>query len=235
MIHRQLKTCYKDLRENVYSYNVIGIGYSFWRQRPWPIVEVVKGKNILDLGSGPCVNGAVTALRNRGYVVCFDISKTMAYASKATLMKLNVHGDVVVGDALKMPFRSNSFDGILAIAVIHHIPKPFLIILFTDVKRVLKKLGVFVATVWSWKQRRFVVKAFIGILKSFCGVFSYVRRYVVSWKSRRGVFKRIYYLYDLNELVEIVRGLNMVVVSSGYTWYLKQENKNVYIVLLKND
>ena len=113
----------EDIVTTIRSYDAIAHGYMFWRQRPWRIVDVVRGETILDIGSGPCVNGAYAALKNSGYVVCLDLSKSMAYAAKATLKKLNVLGDTVNADALLLPFRENSFDAVVAIAVVHHIPK----------------------------------------------------------------------------------------------------------------
>ncbi|MEL9939688.1 MAG: class I SAM-dependent methyltransferase [Ignisphaera sp.] len=231
---KQLRRDIRDLITNIISYNAIGVGYSFWRQRPWAIATIAKGKAVLDLGSGPCINGVATALRNGGYVVCLDISKTMASMARYTLKKFNVLGDAVIADALKTPFRSNSFDAILAIAVVHHIPKSLLPILFSEARRILKVLGIFVVTVWSWRHRRFILKTFLNIFFTLLGLLGYLRRYVIFWKSRRGYFKRVYYLYDLKELIEAVKSSKMVVASSGYTWYIRQDNRNVYVAALKS-
>ncbi|MEM0027303.1 MAG: class I SAM-dependent methyltransferase [Ignisphaera sp.] len=232
--HKQLRRDIRDLITNIVSYNAIGVSYSFWRQRPWIIAAIAKGKAVLDLGSGPCINGVAAALRNGGYVVCLDISKTMAHMARYTINKFNVLGDAVVADALKTPFRSNSFDAILAIAVVHHIPKPFLSMLFSEARRILKVLGIFVVTVWSWRHRRFALRTLFNTFSTLFGTLGYLRRYVIFWRSRRGYFKRVYYLYDLKELVETIKSSYMVVASSGYTWYIKQDNRNVYVVVLKS-
>ena len=58
-------------------------------------------------------------------------------------LKLASKADII-GDALKLPFRANSFDTVLLIQVLEHIPKPKKML--EEIYRVLKKGGYLVLT-----------------------------------------------------------------------------------------
>lgn len=90
-----------------------------------------KGKKILDIGSGR--GGYSHKLFEEGaYVISLDITKE--YFQKT--------GDInfVLGNALKMPFRPNTFDFVFCSSLIEHVKYPELLI--KEVKRILKKGGM---------------------------------------------------------------------------------------------
>jgi len=229
----KLSSDLRDYLETIRSYNSIAEGYRFWRARPWPITRVVKGKVILDAGSGPCVNGAEAAKRNDAYVICLDTSTTMLLEAKEILIKRGVLGDAIVADATKMPLRSSSIDAVMAVALIHHLPKPLAEIFLREVYRVLKPRGTLVATVWLWRQRRFALQTVLNYLRTLGGLLGYPRKYTVLWRTRRGSYKRIYYLYTEKELAELAKKASLRILSLGYTYYLKHENRNLYLIALK--
>jgi len=225
---------YRDYVETMYSYNAIAEGYKFWRARPWPITRVVKGRVVLDAGSGPCTNGAEVALRTSGYVVCLDISKPMVYSARELLEKWGVLGDAVVGDATSMPIRSGSIDAVVAIALVHHLPRELLWKFLIEVHRVLRVRGVMLVTTWLWKQKRFLLQTIINYVKTLGGLLGYPRRYVVYWRTRRGRFKRVYYLYTEKELANHITKACLKVVSQGLVGYLKRKSDNIYTVAIKS-
>uniref|UniRef100_A0A7J2U2A3 Methyltransferase domain-containing protein n=1 Tax=Ignisphaera aggregans TaxID=334771 RepID=A0A7J2U2A3_9CREN len=94
----------------------------------------------------------------------------MAYTVKETLRKRNTWGDVVVGDATSMPIRSDSINVVVAIALVHHLPKELVQKFFIEVNRVSKPRGMLLATVWLWKQRRFLLQITINLIKTFGAV-----------------------------------------------------------------
>jgi ubiquinone/menaquinone biosynthesis C-methylase UbiE len=225
---------YRDYVETIRSYNAIAKGYKFWRARPWPITRVVKGRAVLDAGSGPCINGVEVALRSSGYVVCLDMSKSMAYTAREVLEKRRVLGDAVVGDATSMPIRSSSLDAVIAIALVHHLPRELALMFLTEVRRVLRVGGMLLVTIWLWKQRRFLLQTIVNYIKTLGGLLGYPRRYTVYWRTRKGKFKRIYYLYTEKELANLITKSNLNIVSQGLVGYLKNKSNNIYVIAVKS-
>lgn len=89
-----------------------------------------KGGMIADLG---CGSGVFTQLlSNRGYqVMGIDLSQTLTrYAHHQTGLSF------FQGDVETLPFKSNSLDGVVLSALIHHLPNPNKC--FKEVYRVLK-------------------------------------------------------------------------------------------------
>lgn len=230
---RILNRGYRDYFETIQSYNIIAEGYRFWRAKPWSIAKVVKGRVVLDAGSGPCVNGVEVAYRNNGYVICLDISKSMAYTARETLRRKEVLGDSVVGDAVNMPIRGSSIDSVIAIALVHHLPIEFAQRFFNEVYRVLKPRGMMLTTIWLWRQRRFLLQTIASYIKTLGGLLGYPRKYIVYWNTRRGKFKRIYYLYTEKELTNLVTKANLRIVSQGTIGYLRKKSDNLYIISIK--
>lgn len=92
--------------------------------------QFVKGGMIADLG---CGSGVFTQLMNqRGYnAVGIDLSQTLTQYARRTTQQSYFQGDVET-----LPFKSNSLDGVVLSALIHHLPNPELC--FKEVLRVLK-------------------------------------------------------------------------------------------------
>jgi len=224
---------YRDYIETIESYNIIAEGYRFWRSRPWSIAKVVRGRVVLDAGSGPCINGVDIAYRSRGYVICLDISKSMIYIAREVLKRRGVLGDAIVGDAIRMPIRSNSIDSVIAIALVHHLPKEFVQEFFNEVYRALKLRGMVLTTIWFWKQKRFLLKTIANYIKTLGGLLGYPRKYIVYWRTRRRKFKRVYYLYTEKEFTNFVTKNNLRIISKGTIGYLRKRSDNLYIIAIK--
>jgi SAM-dependent methyltransferase len=88
-----------------------------------------KGASLLDLGCGPRDQALAAAHYGLDYV-------GVDYASRAADL---------LADAHALPFRSDTFDLVLAYAVLEHLYNPF--IALGEVSRVLKQGGVFFGTV----------------------------------------------------------------------------------------
>jgi SAM-dependent methyltransferase len=78
------------------------------------------GRFLLDAGSGP-VQYDEYLTYSRGYHkrVCFDIS---IQALREARKRIGDHGLFVVGDIANLPFKEDTFDGIVSMHTIHHLP-----------------------------------------------------------------------------------------------------------------
>jgi len=101
------------------------------------LLKGIKGKKILDLG---CGTGALSKiLKNRGAIVSgIDISPKMINIAKRNVKNV----EFKIGSFYKIPYKSSSFDIVVASLVMHYASD--LNKSFKEVKRVLKRDGVFI-------------------------------------------------------------------------------------------
>ncbi|HSM26055.1 MAG TPA: class I SAM-dependent methyltransferase, partial [Anaerolineaceae bacterium] len=81
---------------------------------------IKEGKILLDAGSGPIQYPAyLTYMDGYQYRLCMDIS---IVALQEARKRIGDRGLFVVGDIAKMPFKQESFDGIVSLHTLHHLP-----------------------------------------------------------------------------------------------------------------
>lgn len=111
----------------------------FWDKFPRTIldrfVESVKGKKVLDIGSGPGRDGLI--LQDYGMnVTCLDASKVMVdLCAKQGL-------NAVAADFSKLPFEDVSFDGAWAYTALLHVSKQEIDQCLQEIRRVLRSGGI---------------------------------------------------------------------------------------------
>jgi hypothetical protein len=106
------------------------------------------GDMLLDAGSGP-VQYVEYLEYSRGYRrrVCADISFT---ALEEARRRLGEHGLYVVADVANLPFKPESFDGIVSLHTIHHLPEEEHLQAFREIYRLLKpQASAVVVNGWS--------------------------------------------------------------------------------------
>jgi len=90
---------------------------------------------ILDLGCGLLVNSLY--LKDNGFnAVGMDISFEMLCERKSRDLPF------ICADGLRLPFKKNSFEGLLLVDIIEHLPKGKVDEFMEEVKRVLKESGI---------------------------------------------------------------------------------------------
>jgi len=101
------------------------------------LLSNVKKKRILDLGCGSGIYAKI--LRRRGATVSgIDISSKMVELARQNVKNV----DFKVGTVYKLPYKSRTFDIVLASLVVHYFSN--LDKAFREIRRVLKKDGVFI-------------------------------------------------------------------------------------------
>lgn len=122
-----------------------------WQDLEFIKKYVSKGDKVLDLG---CGNGRLTELLKDLDIKYIGIDSSEKLISLAKKKYPNY--EFLKADALKLPFENNSFDKVISIAVLHHIPSRKLRLQFLkEIKRVLKPNGKLVLTIWNLWQLMF--------------------------------------------------------------------------------
>lgn len=120
---------------------------------PWVISNISLGSRVLELGPG---SGLTTdLLRQRSEkVIALELNPGLACSLRTRLRGSNA--DVVTGDAAAMPFPDETFSGVVAFTMLHHVPSPELQDkVFCQAWRVLEPGGIFVGSdsLQSWRMR----------------------------------------------------------------------------------
>lgn len=175
------------------DYAEIAAEFSATRQKPWPEFELFKKyakkfgpkAKILDVG---CGNGRLAgALESQNYIG-MDNSRALLKIAKKSYKKAKFK----YGDILKIPFPAKTFELVFAIAVLHHIPPGKLQLqAIQEIKRVLKKGGRAIITVWNLWQKKY--KAHID---------PKTHEALIPWKKK---IKRYYYAFKAAELAALLK------------------------------
>lgn len=103
--------------------------------------EDVKNKTILDIGCGFGWMEINLLNREASHVVGMEVSENDLKTAKKYVKNSRVKFEV--GNALKLPFKDSTFDTVVSWEVLEHIPKNCENIMFSEVRKVLKKNGKF--------------------------------------------------------------------------------------------
>tara|TARA_Y100000817_G_scaffold191960_1_gene149990 strand:- start:4989 stop:5606 length:618 start_codon:yes stop_codon:yes gene_type:complete len=172
-------------------YNSIASSFDNTRYRPWTCVEefldtIPKDSIIGDIG---CGNGKNMLYKDDCLNYGCDFSESLV---NICLQKgLNV----ICGDILNIPYKTESFDYTICIAVIHHlstVEKRKKAI--EELERVTKKGGKILVLVWAFEQEDDSRRKFT------------IQDNFVDWRDKQKnlLGKRYYYVFQKNELESLV-------------------------------
>jgi|GEM_PF-2572280 len=122
-----------------YNYNMkIFKELGYWEETGIATRKIASKKDytVLDLG---CGNGVSTNNIKGQLVIGLDLSESQLIKAKKDF----TNKQFIVGDAIKLPFKDDSFDLVLAINLLHHIPNTEKVL--EECWRVLKKGGHFLS------------------------------------------------------------------------------------------
>ncbi|KAI9351870.1 S-adenosyl-L-methionine-dependent methyltransferase [Pilaira anomala] len=216
-------------QKNVHEvYEVIATHFSDTRYKPWPVVEdFLNGLKVGSLGADVgCGNGKYIGVNPNVLVLGSDRS--------SNLIKI-VHDrgfEGMVADGLNLPYRDNSFDFAISIAVIHHFASPERRLqAIKDLFKIVRPGGKVLVFVWALEQTKFSKRNFEPGQQD---VF-------VPWKltPKKGepselkeeeypVYNRYYHLFKKGELDDLFEQIEGVVIErSGY------DRDNHYVIAQK--
>ena len=140
-------------KKHVYEvYDKISEHFSHTRYKPWPLVveflnSLEKNSMVLDVG---CGNGKYLSVNENLLMFGTDRSANLLAIAK----EKNINSQCFVADSLQLPIRTESFDAVISIAVIHHFSNELLRIqALKEIFRVTKKGGKILVYVWAMEQK----------------------------------------------------------------------------------
>ncbi len=172
-------------------YDTIATHFDNTRYRPWTCVEnfldtVPQGSSIGDIG---CGNGKNMLYKKD----CLNYGCDFSNQLVNICVKKNLN--VIYGDVLNIPYRTESFDYTICIAVIHHLSTvEKRVKAIKELQRVTKKGGKILILVWAFEQEDNSKRHFKR------------QDNFVDWKDKQQnlLGKRYYYVFKKNELESLV-------------------------------
>jgi len=110
----------------------------------------VVNKKVLEIGCGAGY-GADCLSNYASDFIAIDMSKINISHCQANYPKDNIA--FMIGDATKLPFTDNQFDVAISFQVIEHIEQKFILTYLTEIKRILKREGIFICSTPNKKLR----------------------------------------------------------------------------------
>ncbi|MBD3270274.1 methyltransferase domain-containing protein [Candidatus Peregrinibacteria bacterium] len=204
------------------SYNQIANEFSDTRVYPWKEFDLFKpylqeNDFIIDLG---CGNGRLLNylykkyLNNNFKYLGIDNSEGLLKKAKA----IHDEGLFILGDQLEIPLADNKADIIFNIAAFHHIPSYKLRMkALKEMRRVLKKDGILIITVWNlWQKKylKYTIKAILLSIVTF-GKYSF-NDFFIPWKKNDGkvLSKRYYHSFLPSEINTLCKKAGFEIVEN---------------------
>ena len=192
-------------------YNYISGHFNNTRHFIWPSVKqfletIPKYSIVADIGCGNGKN--MTYLNNDHIFIGTDFSIELLKICKEKQL------ETVVANNCTLPYKDNSFDSAISIAVIHHLSTPELRQLaINEIIRITKPNGLIMIQVWAFERE-------------------YNTKYetqdaMIPWKTKDNkIYNRYYYLFKKNELDKMIN-LNKVELIRSY------KERDNYIIIFK--
>lgn len=205
----------KILIKTCIDYDTIAERFSSARKNTWPEFDFLfndlkDNERVLDLG---CGNGRFyEKLKNTNYTGVDNSEKLIEIAKDKY-----PEADFKIASALDLPFKNEEFDKVYSFAVLHHIPQEYHNKFLEEVKRILKKDGVLILTVWNLSERK--KKEDVKKISE--------KEILINW---HGIEDHYFYIFDLKELEELFKDFK--VIDKGEIKIKKFSN---YYLILKKE
>tara|TARA_Y100000592_G_C5324604_1_gene246494 strand:- start:29 stop:652 length:624 start_codon:yes stop_codon:yes gene_type:complete len=182
-------------------YEKIALHFDSTRVYKWSWVnefleKLDKNSLVYDIG---CGNGRNMNYNNLNFI---GIDNCENFIKICNEKKLNV----VMSNITEIPFKSNTADAILCIAVLHHLSSnENRIKALLELKRIVKPNGKILLSVWSINQPAKTKKSFNNYGNN-----------IVLWNSYGKIYERYYYIFKLEEIKKLITLCGLEIVKSEF-------------------
>lgn len=168
-----------------------------------------KARAILDLG---CGNGRFVRYLEQEKLQATYIGIDNSQQFVRIAQELHPHQKFMRGDQLNIPLQDQSVDLILNMRAFHHIPsKTMRLQALGEMKRVTKKNGIIIISVWNLWQKKYWKQLITALLRSIftLGTYAYNDTFI-SWKNKH---TRYYHAFTKKELQKVVEQSELKVID----------------------
>lgn len=226
------KTAENLLQKVREDYNLTAKEFSDTRFKAWNEFKVFKkyvknSDRVLDLG---CGNGRLFDLFKSKQIDYIGVDNSESLINFA--QRKHSKAKFILSDVLSLPFFDHEFDVVISVAALHHIPSQELRIkAFKELKRVLKKNGTAIITVWNLRQLKLILKYKLWHL-----IFGFRKEKMdkgdtfIPWKAKKGkIVNRYYHAFTLRELRRLVKktGFKILKEIKGNNLVIIAQNVNI--------
>jgi len=214
------------------DYNAISQSFATKRSKPWReakfLVEnyLQKEEKVLDLGCGAGQWFELFQEKKADYFG-IDFSEKLIEIAK----KRYPQGKFRVASIFNIPFPDNFFDKVYAIALFHHIPsKKLRIKALVEIKRVLKKNGILILSVWDLYAKKRAKKLILKfcLLKIFGLSHLDFKDILMDFEGIKNCY---FHCFTQSELKSLVKKAGFDIIKEGK--FFVGKNSNLYIVAKK--
>jgi SAM-dependent methyltransferase len=128
-----------------------------------------------------------------------------------------------------LPFKSESFDVIMAIAVFHHFDRSMAQKALFELSRTLKPGGVLILTVWNLWNRKYIPYLVKNLLKGRLSFLS-----LIPFQTGKKKYWRHCYWWRLSILTKIIKKTDLEIARSGFSLDRNGSKRNIYFILRKS-
>jgi len=194
------------------TWNKISKSFDITRKKPWKqcidFIEEQSNNNLLaDIGCGNgrhLIPGAYIYKK----VIGLDLSNNLLEIVKEKINKEKLTNTMLIhSNVLNIPIKNNKIDSVLYIATLHNIKgRVNRIQSLMEIKRILKKNGKALISVWSrWQdkyRREFFKKWFTKFRENEFGDIN------IYWRQHGLNIPRFYHLYSKREFIKDINQVN---------------------------
>ncbi len=211
-------------KKHVYDvYDKIAEHFSHTRYKPWPMVSDFL--NSLDFGvlnaDIGCGNGKYLNEGKNIFTIGTDRSVNLLSCARQKDEK----NQVFAADSLKLPFRSNVFDSVISIAVIHHFSnKALRKQAINELIRITEIGGKILIYVWALEQDgkkfeqqdNFVPWHLQNSYENEKKIESLGPEIIKEEKKNATVYHRYYHMFKQGELEELLKDFDSIEIMKSY-------------------
>lgn len=168
-----------------------------------PIFQKHKVKSLLDLGCG-AGRHCIYLSKNGFDVAGVDVSRSAIKLAKKTIQEENLRDvEFVKATMTNIPFDDCRFDAVISVSVIHHALKRDIETTISEIHRILRRRGVFLANLTSLNDPRYGTGR-----KVEAGTF----RTLEAYEERR--FEELHHYFSKREVEELLGSFSRTRVES---------------------